>query len=158
MMASTGVTITVEPSDDAAGLLSAINGATTAVHMTMYLLSDTRFIDALVSLHQANKDVKIVLNQNFPTGTGSAQTNASSQSALSSAGVDVHWSPTTTGFDNYTHEKTVIIDPGTANAQAWIMTMNLDPSAPRYNREYLALDTNASETRMRGAMRFMRSS
>jgi len=57
----------------------------------------------------------------------------------------VSWAPTTTGFDSYTHEKTVIIDPGSANGQAWIMTMNLDTDAPKYNREYLALDTNAAD-------------
>ena len=36
---TTGMRVIVEPSDDAAGLVSAISAATTSVHVTMYLLS-----------------------------------------------------------------------------------------------------------------------
>jgi cardiolipin synthase A/B len=145
---SAGITITVEPdgTDDAAALLSAIQGAGTAVHMEMYLLSNSKYINALIALHSAGKDVKVVLNQTFPTGTSASNTNADSYSQLSSAGVDVHWAPTTTGFDSYTHEKAVIIDPaGGPDSQVWIMTMNLDTDAPKYNREFLAQDTNAPD-------------
>jgi cardiolipin synthase A/B len=144
---SADVVITVEPdgSGDAQGLLTAIQGATTAVHMEMYLLSNSTFIGALVSLHQKGIDVKVVLNETFPSGTSSSDTNASSYATLQSAGVDVHWAPTTTGFDSYTHEKAVIIDPGTSAGQVWIMTMNLDTDAPKYNREYLAQDTGAAD-------------
>jgi cardiolipin synthase A/B len=145
---ATGITITVEPdgTDDAAGLLSAIQGAQTALHMEMYLLSNSKYIDALIALHSAGKDVKVVLNQTFPSGTSSSNTNASSYSQLMGAGVDVHWAPTTTGFDSYTHEKAVIIDPaGGSDSQVWVMTMNLDTDAPKYNREFLAQDTNAPD-------------
>jgi len=41
----------------------------------------------------------------------------------------------------YSHEKCVIVD-GTA---AWIMTMNLDESALRDNREFLAVDTRPDD-------------
>jgi phosphatidylserine/phosphatidylglycerophosphate/cardiolipin synthase-like enzyme len=146
--ASAGITITVEPDGTkvAQNLLSAIQGAKSAVHMEMYLLSNDTYLSALKTLHDAGVvDVKVVLNETFPTGTPASETNADSYSELMTDGVDVHWSPTTTGFDNYTHTKTVIIDPGTANAQVWIMTMNLDTDAPKYNREYLALDTNAAD-------------
>jgi cardiolipin synthase A/B len=146
---SSGITITVEPdgSGDAAALLSAIEGAQTAVHVEMYLLSNAKYIAALIALGAAGKDVKVVLNQTFPTGTAAAQTNASSYSQLSGKpGVNVHWAPTTTGFDSYTHEKAVIIDPaGGSDSQVWIMTMNLDTDAPKYNREFLAQDTNSAD-------------
>jgi phosphatidylserine/phosphatidylglycerophosphate/cardiolipin synthase-like enzyme len=134
-----GITITVEPdgTNIAQGLLTAI--------MEMYLLSNSTYIAALETLHQQGIDVKVVLNQTFPSGTPASETNASSYSDLSAAGVDVHWAPTTTGFDSYTHEKAVIIDPGTSNGQAWIMTMNLDTDAPKDNREYLAQDVNAPD-------------
>jgi phosphatidylserine/phosphatidylglycerophosphate/cardiolipin synthase-like enzyme len=60
-----------------------------------------------------------------------------------SGGVDVKWAPSTF---TYTHEKAVIIDPGGgADSQVWIMTMNLDTDAPKYNREFLAQDTNAAD-------------
>jgi len=145
---TSGVTITVEPdgSGDAAGLLNAINGAQTAVHVEMYLLTNSKYISALIALAKAGKDVKVVLNQTFPTGTSSSNTNASTYTQLQSGGVDVHWAPTNTGFTSYTHEKAVIIDPaGGSDSQVWIMTMNLDTDAPKYNREFLAQDTNAPD-------------
>jgi len=144
---SSGIVITVIPdgTGDAAGLLTAMKNAQTAVHMEMYLLTSSTYINELIALHQAGKDVKVILNQTFPTGTSASDTNASSYSTLQGAGVDVVWSPTTTGFTNYTHEKTVIIDPGGTAEAAWIMTMNLDTDAPKYNREYLAQDTNAAD-------------
>ncbi len=145
---SSGITITVEPdgTDDAMGLLDAINGAKTAVHVEMYLLTNSKYIDALVSQTKAGLDVKVVLNQTFPPGTSASDTNADSYSQLMGDGVDVHWAPTTTGFDSYTHEKAVIIDPGGgSDSQVWIMTMNLDTDAPKYNREFLAQDTNAPD-------------
>jgi phosphatidylserine/phosphatidylglycerophosphate/cardiolipin synthase-like enzyme len=144
---SSGIVITVIPdgTGDAAGLLSAMQGAKTAVHMEMYLLTNATYINALTTLAKSGIDVKVILNQTFPSGTSSSDTNASSYTQLQQGGVSVSWAPTTTGFDSYTHEKTVIIDPGSANGQAWIMTMNLDTDAPKYNREYLALDTNAAD-------------
>ncbi len=146
--ASSGVTITVEPdgSGDAAALLTAIEGAQTAVHVEMYLLTNAKYISALIALAKAGKDVKVVLNQTFPTGTSASDTNASTYTQLQSGNVNVKWAPTNTGFDSYTHEKAVIIDPaGGSDSQVWIMTMNLDTDAPKYNREFLAQDTNAPD-------------
>jgi cardiolipin synthase len=148
---SSGIVITVIPdgTNDAAGLLTAMKNAQTSVHMTMYLLTNQTYIDELITLHGAGKDVKVILNESFPTGTSTADTNGSTSSGtyatLKAAGVDVVWSPTTTGFSYYTHEKTVIIDPGGSDEAAWIMTMNLDTDAPKYNREYLAQDTNSAD-------------
>ncbi len=143
----TGVTITVEPDGTgvAQPLLTAIEGAQAAVHVEMYLLTNDVYIDALETLEASGVDVKVVLNETFPAGTARSDTNAASYATLDGAGVPVHWAPTDTGFAGYTHEKAVIIDPGTDNAQAWIMTMNLDHDAPVYNREYLARDMNGAD-------------
>jgi phosphatidylserine/phosphatidylglycerophosphate/cardiolipin synthase-like enzyme len=143
---TSGITITVEPdgTGDAQVLLTAIQNAKSAVHMEMYLLSNSTYIDALTSLHSKGIDVKVILNETFPSGTSTSTTNASSYATLSALGI-AHWAPTTTGFDSYTHEKAVIIDPGTSNAQVWIMTMNVDTDAPKDNREYLALDVNTAD-------------
>ena len=130
------VTLIVEPSDDADGLLNAMKAATTSIHMTMYQLDDTRFIDALTSAHSSGLDVKVVLNQNFPSGTSS--NNVSTYNTLKSAGVNVVWAPS--GY-TYTHQKTVILDGTTA----WIMSMNLNTSSPSSNREYLAIDKVAAD-------------
>jgi hypothetical protein len=148
---SSGIVITVIPdtSTDASGLLSAIENAKMSVHVEMYLLTNTKYIDALITLKNAGKDVKVILNQTFPSGSTASTTNGTASSGsyatLKGGGVDVVWSPTTTGFDNYTHEKTVIIDQGETGEQAWIMTMNLDTAAPKCNREYLAQDTNSAD-------------
>jgi cardiolipin synthase len=135
---TTAVTIIVEPSDDAQGLISAIKAAKTSVHMEMYLLSNTDIIDALISQHQAGVDVKVVLNETFPSSGADSGSNMSSYTALQGGGVPVVWAPA--GF-TYTHEKGVIIDGTTA----WIMTMNATQSSPTANREYLAVDTDPAD-------------
>ncbi len=126
--------IIVEPSDNADMLLSAIQGAHTSIHMTMYLLDDSRFIDALTTAKGNGVDVKVILNQTFPMGQGS---NQSAFDSLQSGGVSVVWAPA--GF-TLTHEKCVILDGTTA----WIMTMNLEASSPS-NREYLNIDTDSAD-------------
>jgi phosphatidylserine/phosphatidylglycerophosphate/cardiolipin synthase-like enzyme len=128
------VSIIVEPTDKAAALLAAIQAAKTSVHMTMYLLNDTRFINALIAQHTAGHDLKVLLNKTFPGGAG---TNTKAFNALRAGGVSVAWAPSTFTL---THEKTVIID-GTS---AWIMTMNLETTSSQ-NREFLALDTQAAD-------------
>lgn len=129
------VTIIVEPTDKAQALLTAINGAKKSVHVTMYLLGDKRFIDALIAQHGAGRDVKVILNQKFMNGAG---TNQTAYSQLQAAGVSVVWAPSAFSL---THEKCVIVD----GTQAWIMTMNLEPSSSTKNREFLAVDTDAAD-------------
>jgi cardiolipin synthase A/B len=134
--ATTQVSIIVEPTDNAAALISAIRGAKTSVHMTMYLMTSDSIVNALVAAKNAGREVKVILNKTFPSGTSTD--NQSSFSDLQTAGVDVHWS-----WSEYTltHQKTVIIDSQTA----WIMTMNATVSAPKENREYLAVDSDPDD-------------
>jgi cardiolipin synthase len=130
------VAVTVEPTDQAQVLLSAIQGAKTSVHMTMYLLNDKRFINALIAQHTAGHDVKVILNKTFPMGAG---TNTTTFNTLQAGGVSVAWAP---AAFTLTHEKCVIID-GTS---AWIMTMNLETTSSQ-NREFLALDNDAPDVK-----------
>jgi phosphatidylserine/phosphatidylglycerophosphate/cardiolipin synthase-like enzyme len=141
------VAVTVEPdgTEVAQPLLTALESAEHAVHVEMYLLTSDVYVAALCRLAASGVEVKVLLNQSFPSGTSTEDTNARSFGSLAAGGVSVRWAPTNTGFDGYTHEKTVIIDPGTPAEQAWIMTMNLDYSALRDNREYLARDTAAAD-------------
>lgn len=132
---TSAVTIIVEPGDNGQGLLNAIKNARTSVHMTMYLLSSSSIITALIAQKNAGHDVKVLLNQTFPQGQGS---NQSTFAQLHSAGVNVKWAPAAFTF---THEKTVIIDAATA----WIMTMNATVTSATDNREYLAVDTDATD-------------
>jgi len=130
---STNVTILVEP-DGKSGteVVAAINAAKTSVHMTMYILSNTDVISALIARHKAGVDVKVVLDSSSQTGNGPEYTQ------LKNAGVSVAWS---SSQFTYTHEKCVIIDGKTA----WIMTMNLTQSSPDSNREFLAVDTTPAD-------------
>ena len=129
------VRIIVEPSDDASALVSAISSATTSVHMTMYLLDNVAVMRALEAQRSAGLDVRVVLNESFPGGTGS---NANAYDELASFGIAVEWAPPSFAL---THEKCVILD----GREAWIMTMNLDESSALDNREYLAVDADPAD-------------
>src|ERR1700729_2736889 len=87
---TSAVQIIVEPSDNAQALVNALKGATTSIHMTMYLLSSDAVIDALIAQKKAGLDVRVVLNQNFPDSSSS---NASVFTQLQNAGVGVVWAP-----------------------------------------------------------------
>jgi phosphatidylserine/phosphatidylglycerophosphate/cardiolipin synthase-like enzyme len=132
---TSAVSIIVEPSDKGQALISAIQGAKTSVHMTMYLLSNDAIVSALKSQKSAGHDVKVVLNQTSQQGDGS---NATVYSDLKAAGVNVVYAPSAYTL---THEKCVIID----GATAWIMTMNATQTSPTDNREYLAVDTDPAD-------------
>jgi phosphatidylserine/phosphatidylglycerophosphate/cardiolipin synthase-like enzyme len=132
------VQIIVEPGDDAAGLVRAIRGARTSVHVEMYLLTSTPVMEALISRAAAGLQVEVLLNETFPSSGADSASNASSFRALESAGVDVKWAPASF---TYTHEKAVIVD----GRVAWIMTMNATRSSATDNREYLAVDSDAAD-------------
>jgi cardiolipin synthase A/B len=135
LVASSNVTIQVQPTDSGRQLMDAIRGAKTSVHMTMYLLSDDAVIDALGDLKAAGKDVKVVLNETFPQNGGS---NRSAYTKLQQRNVEVRWAPS--GYQ-YTHAKTLIID----SEKVIIMTMNLTYTSPRSNREFIATDTDPDD-------------
>ncbi len=142
-VASSGVKIIVEPSDKGAALLAAVKGATKSIHMTMYLLTSTAMVDALIAASKKpGMDVKVVLNENFPNGTPTTpdKQNAAVLASLKSSGVNVVYAPPSF---TYTHEKCVILDGTTA----WIMTMNATVSSPTDNREYLAVDSDPDDVR-----------
>lgn len=136
-LATSAVTIQVQPTDSGFALLNAIKGATKSVHMTMYLLTDDQVIDALIDLKNAGKDVKVVLNQTFPPNGGS---NQASYNALKAAGVSVVWAPPAYAF---THSKSIIIDGETLV----VMTMNLTFSSAKTNREYIATDVDPADVK-----------
>ena len=134
-VATSSVTIQVQPSDSGYAVLNAIKGAKKSVHMTMYLLTSNEMIDALVSQKKAGKDVKVVLNQTSPPNGGS---NADSYGTLKNNGVNVVWAPAAYQF---THAKTILID----GEKLIAMTMNLTYTSPTTNREYIATDTDPQD-------------
>ncbi len=137
---TSSVTIIVEPSDNTQGLINAINAATKSIHMTMYLLTNTKIMNALIAKQKAGLDVKVILNTTFPSGTAASATNAASYTTLTTASPAVPTVWSSSAFV-YTHEKCVILDGTTA----WIMTMNATQSSAQTNREYLAIDTDPTD-------------
>ncbi len=135
VMPSHAVSVIVEPNGNKASeVVTAIKAAHQSVYMTMYELSDTAILSTLVDRKQAGLDVQVILD-----GSSTNKSfNTPAYNQLKTAGVGVVWS--SSAF-TYTHEKTIMID-GTS---AWIMTMNATTSAPTGNREYLALDTDATD-------------
>lgn len=132
---TSAVTVQVQPVDVGAAILAAIKGAKTSVHMTIYLLTDPKIITALGDLKAAGKDVQVVLNNNFPQNGGD---NTDAYNDLKARGVDVSWA---SASYQYTHAKTIVID----GKKAIIMTMNLTPSSPKTNREYIATDSDPQD-------------
>ena len=61
---TSAIKIIVEPTDRAAALISAIQSATKSVHMTMYLLSNSSVISALIAQKNAGHEVKVPMG--FP--------------------------------------------------------------------------------------------
>lgn len=137
---STGITILVAPGTLYNDINAAIRSAKTSVHVTMYLLTDSRVIDSLGDMVDAGKDVKVVLNRNFPSNGGDDDSgnNNTSINQLKARGVKVKWASSTF---NYTHAKTIVID----GEKALISTMNMSFSSPTSNREYVAIDTDPQD-------------
>ncbi len=134
---TSSVSIIVEPNGNAGSeLVAAIRAATKSVHMTMYEIDDPNVLSALTNRAGAGVEVKAVLNQTFPS---SSTSNSAAYSELQSGGVSVVWA--NASRFQYTHQKTIIIDGKTA----FIMTMNCEKSSPRYNREYIAIDTDPTD-------------
>lgn len=110
------------PRDGPAPILNAIKNASKSIDVEIYTLTDTGIINALSDAHKAQKQVRVILNQKFPSG---ASENAATFQKLQTAGVAVKYAnPAYT----YTHEKAIVVDAGTATQKALIMTMNLAPS------------------------------
>lgn len=126
------VAVTVEPSDHAAVLVSAISKAKVSVRMTMYLLSAVEVVNALLERAKAGVVVEVILNQKFSPLTPAS--NDKVFATLTAGGVKVVWAPSKFVL---THAKYVSIDA----KEAWIMTMNATTTALKENREFLVRTT-----------------
>lgn len=133
----------VEPDDGASPITGAIASATTSVQLEMYLLTDTRVVQALEEAANRGVDVRVLLELH-PLGenpTGPQKTFET----LAAAGVQMK-----AGDSAYTltHEKAMIVD----GATLYVMTCNLTKSAlggssAATNREYTVVDTSAGDVR-----------
>src|SRR5437660_6362080 len=70
VVATSAIQIIVEPNGQSGKeMVNAIYAAKKSVHMTMYLLTDSAVIGALVARKKAGVDVKVVLSPTLPQGS-----------------------------------------------------------------------------------------
>lgn len=113
------------PETDENLLLDKIATAKHRVYMKMYLLTETRVIDALIKAKRNGAEVRAMVEQN-PFGGGSGARTAYDK--LKAAGINVKYSNPAFRF---THEKSFVIDN-----TAWILTANMTKGALSRNREF----------------------
>ncbi|MGQ9666301.1 MAG: phospholipase D-like domain-containing protein [Anaerolineae bacterium] len=123
-------TLWVFPDAGASPLLKELAGASSSLHMYMYLLSDARAIQALKDAARRGVDVRVILEQE-PFGGGAG--NAQAAQELRAAGVSVQWG---NPVFRYTHAKAIIID----RSRLIILTGNLTSSTFTNNRDLAILD------------------
>lgn len=133
----------VEPDDGISPFTGAIASATQSVQVELYLLTDTRIVQALEEAANRGVDVRVLLELH-PLGenpTGPQKTFDS----LAAAGV--HMKAADPAY-TLTHEKAMIVD----GATLYVMTCNLTKSAlggssAATNREYAVVDTDGDDVR-----------
>ena len=125
----------MEPDAGPQAVLDLIASARSSLWMEMYLLSDTRAIAAIVGRAAAGCDVRVILE---PAPYQQDGANQSAYDQLAAARIDVRWSlPRFT----YTHAKAFTID----HRRLAVLTLNLSGAGLAGNREYAALDDDATD-------------
>jgi cardiolipin synthase len=129
------VALLVEPDAGRQAVLDLIASARSSLWMEMYLLTDAGAIAAIAGRAAAGCDVRVILEPAPYRADGANQT---AYDQLVAAGVDVRWSlPRFT----YTHAKAFTID----HTRLVDLTLNLTSAGLDGNREYAALDDDATD-------------
>ena len=111
-------TLIVEPTDGRDAILTALSSATTSVEVTIYELSDSQILAALIAAQKRNVTVRVLYNwYSFDADTQASDVIPYVQQ-LTSAGVSCR--PAPREFE-VTHEKALVVD----GRQALILTFNL---------------------------------
>lgn len=124
----------IEPEDGITPILEAINQTTSSIDLTIYTISDSRIINALISAQNKGAAVRVLYNDQFFSGSGQT-TNQKTMNILSSNGIQTKKSDN--GF-TLTHQKSFILD----NTKAIIMTFNLEPSYFSTSRDFAIITTD----------------
>jgi phosphatidylserine/phosphatidylglycerophosphate/cardiolipin synthase-like enzyme len=124
----------VLPDETTDALLSAIDSARQRLWITIYQVTDRRFVEALKRAAQRGVDVRLILEDRPQSG---AEGNDLVAGELREAGVQVQ--PGNPVF-RYTHQKSVLVD----GSSLWVLTGNFTVSAATANREYQALTSDSA--------------
>jgi phosphatidylserine/phosphatidylglycerophosphate/cardiolipin synthase-like enzyme len=130
-------TLITEPDQGFSSIYDLINSAQSTIDMTMYELQDSTAQNDLCNAAARGVTVRVVLDVNREQ---SNNTNAYNQ--LSNCGVQVNWAWTTYAA---THQKSILVDYGTANAQVAIMSMNLTSRYYSTSRDYGVIENDAND-------------
>lgn len=128
------VELIVLPNDGEAVIADRVAQAKQRVWMKMYLLTDTRLIDALKQAKANGADVRAMIEED-PYGGGTAAKTAHER--LKRAGIETKYASPAFRF---THEKSFVIDD-----EALILTANQTRSSVTRNREFGVVIDDASE-------------
>lgn len=121
----------IEPENGISPIIDAINQTTSTIDLTIYTISDSRIINALISAKMRDVTVRALYNDKFFSGSGKS-TNQKTMDTLSSAGIQTKKS--SSDF-TLTHQKSFIFD----NTKVIIMTFNLEPSYFSTSRDFAAI-------------------
>lgn len=131
----TSVALFVEPEAGRKTVLDLLASARSSLWMEMYLLTDGGAIAAIAGRAAAGCDVRVILE---PAPYQQDGANQPAHDQLVAAGVDVRWSlPRFT----YTHAKAFTVD----HRRLAALTLNLTGAGLAGNREYVAIDDDATD-------------
>ena len=125
----------VLPDDSAQPLLDAIHGARSSLRIKMFVFSDASLLDAVIAAHKRGVSVRVMLN---PERRSGEKENADIREKLKAAGIDVLDS--NPRFD-VTHEKSMVIDDGTA----YVQSLNWEPRNLTETRDYAVVTSHKHE-------------
>ncbi len=128
-------TLIVLPDDTAKPIVDAINGATQALNIRMFLFTDTTLIDAVIAAHRRGVKVRVMLN---PARRSGESENEEARKQLTDAGVEVRDSNPAFAL---THQKSMVVD----HAIGFVESLNWEPRDLTKTRDYAVVTTKGHE-------------
>ncbi len=124
---------------DVSNLYTFINSATKTIDMTMYELQDTTFTGYLATACGKGIKVRVLLDASLVKSN-----NTPAYNQLNTSGANCSAVFSNTAFQA-THQKTITIDAGTANAQTAIMSLNLQSQYYSTTRDFALLTNDPAD-------------
>jgi cardiolipin synthase A/B len=134
---TTTQTLVIFPDQGFQPIYNLISAAKSTIDMTMYELQDTTAQELLCSAESSGVKVRVILDVNDEKSN-----NTAAYDQLKDCGVGVVWA-----YTKYeaTHEKSIVIDGATANAQVAVMTANLTSRYYSTTRDFAIIQNNATD-------------
>lgn len=134
---TTTQTLVIFPDQGFQPIYNLISAAKSTIDMTMYELQDTTAQGLLCSAESSGVKVRVILDVNDEKSN-----NTAAYDQLKDCGVAVVWA-----YTKYEamHEKSIVIDGATANAQAAVMTANLTSRYYSTTRDFAIIQNNATD-------------